>query len=121
MTHGRRNSGGLVYSTAQGRMCPGCSQPIAKCICRHVQVKPSSDGYARIRLETKGRKGKGVTVISGLPLDSEELLALGKELKQRCGSGGTIKDGQIEVQGDHRDVIAAELTKRGWKFKFWGG
>jgi translation initiation factor 1 len=46
---------------------------------------------------------------------------LGKELKQRCGSGGTIKDGQIEVQGDHRDVIAAELTKRGWKFKFWGG
>ena len=79
------------------------------------------DGIVRIGRETKGRKGKGVTIISGVPLDPPGLLALGKELKKRCGSGGTVKDGIIEIQGDHRDMLLEELQKRGWKVKRCGG
>jgi translation initiation factor 1 len=71
--------------------------------------------------ETKGRKGAGVTVVSGVPLASEALKALASELKARCGSGGTLKDGVIEIQGDHRDALLAELAKRGWTVKRAGG
>ncbi len=120
---GRRakDGGGLVYSTAHGRMCPACSKPIAECICRAAKSLPSSDGYARVRLDTKGRKGKGVTVITGLALAPAELSAFSKDLKQRCGSGGTVKEGQIEIQGDHRALVTEELQKRGWKYKLVGG
>lgn len=112
---------GLVYSTEHGRMCPDCSKPTAQCVC-HVPKKPvNSDGFARVRLDTKGRKGKGVTVISGLSLDPPALAAFLKEMKHRCGSGGTVKEGQIEIQGDHRTLVADELNKRGWKFKLVGG
>jgi len=116
-----KDGGGLVYSTAHGRMCPACAKPTAECTCRSAKSQPSPDGYARVRLETKGRKGKGVTVISGLALTPAELAAFGKELKQRCGSGGTVKDGQIEIQGDHRAQVTDELRKREWKFKLAGG
>ena len=71
--------------------------------------------------ETKGRKGAGVTVITGIPLDGDELKALAKELKNRCGSGGTVKDGTIEIQGDHRDGVLAELARRGFTAKRAGG
>lgn len=121
MKSGKRNAGGLVYSTAHGRMCPGCSKPVADCACRQLKAKPNRDGLVQIRLETKGRKGKGVTVIAGLALDSDDLLQFGKELKQRCGTGGTVKDGEIEIQGDHRALIAAELATRGLKHKIVGG
>ena len=71
--------------------------------------------------ETKGRKGAGVTVISGVPVAEEALKALAKELKARSGSGGTVKDGVIEIQGDHRDLLVEELAKRGFKAKRAGG
>lgn len=71
--------------------------------------------------QTKGRKGKGVTLITGLPLSEAELVELGADLKRRCGSGGTVKAGSIEIQGDHRDLIVAELTARGWQTRRTGG
>ena len=71
--------------------------------------------------QTKGRKGKGVTVVSGLSLSDAELAELGADLKRRCGSGGTVKAGVIEIQGDHRDAIVAELAARGWAAKRAGG
>jgi len=114
-------NGGLVYSTAFGRMCPACRQPVAECRCKKAQPAPKSDGIVRVRLETKGRKGKGVTVIAGVPLDAAALENLGKQLKQRCGSGGTVKDGVIEIQGDHRERVIEDLSKLGWTVKRTGG
>jgi translation initiation factor 1 len=110
-----------VYSTAHGRICPECGKPAPSCCCGKKNAGPGGDGIVRVGRETKGRKGKGVTIISGVPLDSPGLLALGKELKKRCGSGGTVKDGTIEIQGDHRDMLIEELQKRGWKVKRCGG
>ena len=71
--------------------------------------------------ETKGRKGKGVTLVSGGPLDGADLTRLGKELKKKCGSGGTVKNGIIEIQGDHRDQVVELLSGRGWTVKRAGG
>jgi translation initiation factor 1 len=75
----------------------------------------------RVGRETQGRAGKGVTVVSGLPLSPAEIEALAKQLKKRCGSGGTVRAGVIEIQGDHRDAIVAELVKLGWPAKKSGG
>jgi translation initiation factor 1 len=111
----------IVYSTEQGRMCPDCSQPIAQCLCRNQKAVPASDGIVRVGRETQGRKGKGVTVIMGLALSGDELKQLAKELKTRCGTGGTLKEDVIEIQGDHRDLIVAALQQRGWKVKRSGG
>ena len=97
-------------------MCPGCGQPVAACKCKQAAA-PVSDGIVRVRLETKGRKGKGVTVIGGVPLDANELVALSKQLKQHCGTGGTVKEGAIEVQGDHCNTVVEYLKKRGWNVK----
>ncbi len=111
----------LVYSTGHGRMCPECRRPEAACICRKAAAPPKGDGIVRVGRETKGRAGKGVTIITGVPLAGDALAALGTALKKRCGSGGTVKDGLIEIQGDHRDVLVEELTKRGYKVKKAGG
>lgn len=97
-------------------MCPGCGQPLAACTCKQA-LPPPTDGVVRVSLETKGRKGKGVTVIRGVPLAADELQTLCKQLKQRCGSGGTLKDDAIEVQGDHRSTVLDALSKFGWKLK----
>lgn len=103
-------------------MCPECGKPAAACECRSTKsVRPQGDGTVRVGRETKGRKGKGVTLISGVPLDETGLKELGKQLKARCGAGGTVKDGVIEIQGDHRDVVLGELKKRGWTVKLTGG
>lgn len=112
---------GIVYSTEHGRMCPSCGEPVAGCVCRQKSVIRAGDGIVRIGRETKGRKGKGVTVITGVPLDDPELKELGKELKAKCGSGGTVKDGIIEIQGDHRDALLEDLRNRGWVVKRTGG
>ncbi len=117
----KSSSSALVYSTAQGRICPECRQPVAACSCRRQRQAPASDGIVRIRRETKGRAGKGVTVITGVPLEGAALEQLGKRLKQRCGTGGTVKNGTIEIQGDHRDLILAELSPFGWTVKKAGG
>lgn len=110
-----------VYSTEYGRVCPTCNHALAACICSKKKYIATGDGIVRIGRETKGRKGKGVTKISGLSLDSTALQALGKELKKKCGSGGTVKEGIIEIQGDHRDLLLEELQKRGWRVKCCGG
>ena len=113
----------LVYSTeAGGRMCPDCGAPMAQCRCRQIQARaPATDGIVRVSHETKGRKGKGVTVVKGLALDAAALAALGKQLKTACGSGGTAKDGVIEIQGDHRELVIAALSKQGHTVKRAGG
>jgi translation initiation factor 1 len=85
---------------------------------------PSSskgDGNVRVGRESKGRKGKGVTVITGLPLDAVELATLAKELKAQCGAGGKVSDGVIEIQGEHRDRLVLALEARGYKAKKSGG
>lgn len=112
--------GGLVYSTDAGRHCPDCSRPVGECICGQPQV-PAGDGIARVRRESKGRGGKTVTTISGVPLAGEELKALATALKKRCGTGGALKDGVIEIQGDHVELLLGELTKQGFKAKKSGG
>ena len=115
-------SGGLVYSTDTGRMCPTCRQPVAQCTCKSATAAlPPTDGIVRVSLDTKGRKGKGVTVVKGVPLDAAALTQLGKQLKASCGSGGTVKDGVIEVQGDRRDTVIAALQKQGYTVKRAGG
>ena len=110
----------LVYSTDRGRICPGCGHPAGQCCCsKKGQAK--GDGIVRISRETKGRKGSGVSLISGLPLAGAELKKLAKQLKQRCGCGGSVKNGVIEIQGDHREVLKVELVKQGYKVKLAGG
>ena len=111
----------LVYSDQLGRICPGCHQPVQKCCCNKQPDRPKGDGIVRIQRETKGRKGKGVTLISGIPLAPDELKILAKSLKQKCGTGGTIKNGIIEIQGDHRDLLLTLLLEQGWKVKKAGG
>ncbi len=112
----------LVFSTA-ARVCGVCGWPADRCACSQTLVPrpPPGDGIVRVGRETKGRKGKGVTVVTGMPLAGEELAALAGRLKKRCGSGGTVRDGVIEVQGDHRDVLLSELAALGWKVKRSGG
>ena len=110
-----------VYSTEHGRICPGCGKPVAGCSCGRKKATPRGDGIVRIGRETKGRKGKGVTVITGVPLDTDGLLELAKKLKQRCGTGGTVKDGVIEIQGDQRETLVDLLTRQGFKVKTIGG
>lgn len=111
----------LVYSSESGRICPECSRPVAECVCRQNRGAPTGDGTVRIRRETKGRGGKTVTVVAGLPLDEAGIKALAGELKRRCGSGGTVSDGVVEIQGDHRELLLAELSRRGYRVKLAGG
>ena len=111
---------GLVYSTDSGRHCPDCSQPVDACTCKQTLI-PEGDGIARVRRESKGRGGKTVTTISGVPLAIDALQELASALKKRCGCGGSLKDGVIEIQGDHVELLIAELIKRGFKAKKSGG
>ena len=112
---------GVVYSTGVGRLCPACGRPLAACACASQAARPAGDGVVRVGRQTQGRKGKGVTVVSGVPLAGEALEELARELKKRCGSGGTLKDGVIEIQGDHRDAVIAVLAGRGWTVRRSGG
>jgi len=115
-----KNSG-LVYSTDHGRMCPACGKPIDQCVCSQNKPIAAGDGVVRVGRETKGRKGKGVTVISGVPLPESELKHLARELKARCGCGGTVKDDIIEIQGDLRDKLIEILQSKGYIVKRSGG
>lgn len=116
----------LVYSTETGRICPDCRKPAGQCRCRKARAKAQvsahpNDGVVRIGRETKGHGGKTVTVITGLALDAEGLKHLAKRLKVRCGTGGTIRDGSIVIQGDHRQVLLEEIKKAGFVAKIAGG
>ena len=112
---------GLVYSSEGGRMCPGCGRPLDDCGCGRIDSDRRGDGTVRVGRETKGRRGKAVTVVTGAPLDGPGLADLAKRLKNLCGAGGTVRNGVIEVQGDHRDRIVAELAGRGWTVRKSGG
>jgi translation initiation factor 1 len=114
----------IVYSTGIGAICAGCRRPVAQCVCKSAKGKPlrSDDArVVRVSRQTQGRAGKGVTVISGLPLSAMDLETLATELKRRCGSGGTVRDGLIEIQGEHRDRLVEELIKRGYPARRAGG
>jgi translation initiation factor 1 len=111
-----------------GGICPRCDKPHSQCRCRTEPTvptkavpQPPGDGIVRVGRETKGRRGKGVTLIWGLPLDDEGLRDLAAQLKNRCGTGGTVKDGRIEIQGDHRETVVSELEKLGYPVKRSGG
>ena len=108
---------GIVFSTDFGQMCPNCSKPIGQCSCKEDTELDTGDGIVRVRKSTKNRKGKAVTVIEGVPLTGGELKKLAKQLKNRCSSGGTIKERIIEIQGDHREILIMTLEKKGWKVK----
>jgi len=110
--------GGVVYSSDQGRMCPDCGKALASCVCKTLSKNAVlGDGNVRVGRATAGRKGNGVTTITGLPLPEAELLELARKLKARCGCGGTVKDGVVEIQGEHRDLLVTELQKLGYKAK----
>ena len=115
------SASGLVYSTDAGRMCPHCRQPAAACVCRQARAPLKADGVARVSRSSKGRGGKTVTLVSGLALDEVALAQLGKQLKATCGSGGTVKNGVIEVQGDHCEQVMQALLKQGHTAKRAGG
>lgn len=115
------SGGGLVYSTESGRMCPGCRLALADCICDQTRGVARGDGVVRVSRESKGRGGKSVTLVKGLALDALSLGQLGKQLRTACGSGGTVKDGVIEVQGNHCDTVTAALQALGHVVKRAGG
>jgi len=112
----------LVYSTDLGRLCPDCHQAMADCRCKALAAaaRPAGNGIARVSRESKGRGGKTVTLVRGLALDEAGLAALGKRLRSACGAGGAVKDGVVEIQGDHRDQVQARL-ERDYRVKRSGG
>ena len=116
-----RSNSRPVYSTELGRLCPQCQRPVAGCVCGKDRPAASGDGIVRIRRETKGRGGKAVSVVEGLPLAENDLKVLAKQLKKRCGVGGSVKDDCIEIQGDARELIKSELEKRGYTVVLAGG
>ena len=107
------HTGGLVYSTELGRTCPVCRRATAQCSCKSALTPVPTAGNVRVVVEKKGRGGKTVTVVRALPLDGAALLLLAKDLRNTCGSGGTVKDGMVELQGDHHDKVEAMLRTRG--------
>ena len=117
----------LVYSTDGGRVatCPTCGQPYKKCLCDQSSTQQTetkkSDGIVRIMRDRKHRGGKTVTVITGVPASNETITTLAQQLKKLCGSGGTVRDGVIEIQGDHCDKVQAKLSELGYKVKRAGG
>jgi translation initiation factor 1 len=116
-----KNLGALVYSTETGRTCPDCRKAIALCICKQAKTIADGDGIVRVSRETKGRGGKTATVAKGIQLEPDALTALSKKLKSACGSGGTVKDGVVEIQGDHVEKVMAILQADGFKVKRAGG
>lgn len=117
-----RDQNPTVYSTETGRHCPKCGKPLAQCACnKKAPARPATDGVVRIFRESKGRKGKTVTLITGLALPQAALRDLLTEFKRKCGTGGALKDGVLEIQGDHRDVLLEALQQHGIKAKKAGG
>lgn len=120
----RRSNSTRVWSSDGGRLCTSCGQPKTECECwakQSQKIDRSGDGIIRVSRETKGRKGKGVTLITGLQMTEKEMKALAKELKKKCGTGGTVANGRIEIQGEQRDKLVDLLTKKGFNVKRVGG
>ena len=118
----KKDNSGLVYSTAFGRMCPSCGAPYEQCICKRNQSnKHGGDGIVRVKREIKGRKGKTVTTITGIPWNKPQLEKTASELKKQLGTGGSCKEGVIIIQGDHRKQVARLLQTKGFTVKQAGG
>jgi translation initiation factor 1 len=118
------NQNPTVFSTEFGRMCSKCGKPSNNCVCKKVEnISPrkNADNIVRLFIDRKGRGGKSVTIIDGLPYSSEQLKDLAKSIKRQCGTGGAIKEGKIEIQGDVRDLILPMLQKLGLVVKKAGG
>jgi len=113
--------GRLVYSTDGGRFCPQCRRPVADCVCGDSRPAGTGDGIVRLHRETKGRGGRAVTLIVGLPLAKDDLKVLASQLKKKCGVGGATKGANIEIQGDQRHVLKPELERLGYRVKISGG
>ena len=112
----------LVYSTDHGRICDKCQKPSKDCICKQKKLaEVKGKGAVRVRRETKGRGGKTVTTISDLAVNKMQLLSMLADLKKTCGAGGTLKDGVIEIQGDHCDKALEYLAEKGFSAKRAGG
>ena len=128
-TNKTMNDNRLVYSTETGRICPACGKPVSACSCKKKKTAKAhkqpaiypKDGTIRIQREVKGRKGKTVTTIFGVPLENGELRNFAKALKCRCGAGGSVKDGVIVIQGNHRQTLLDEIRKHGYTAKLAGG
>ena len=110
-----------VYSTDGGRLCPQCQRQLVKCVCGSAGPLAAGDDFVRIRRETKGRGGKAVTVIAGIPEHPDTLKTLCKQLKKRCGVGGAVKGDIIEIQGEQRAVCQEHLERMGYQVKLSGG
>ena len=117
----KRPASRLVYSTATGRLCPQCQRAVAACVCGQDRPAVSGDGVVRLHRESKGRGGKVVTIVRGLPLAGAELKTLARELKKKCGVGGALKGATVEIQGDCRELLQQELENRGYTVKRSGG
>jgi translation initiation factor 1 len=118
---GAGNASRLVYTTDSGNVCTACGKRLDRCACSVKPALPTGDGIVRVGRSTAGRKGKGMTVVTGIPLDERRLKQLARALKRKCGSGGTVKAGTIEIQGDHRETLTAALKARGYAVKRTGG
>lgn len=123
------NESRLVYSTDGGRICPECGRQVSACSCRKKKTVKADkrktghpeDGVIRVQREVKGRKGKTVTAVYGVPLEGEELQKFTQILKRRCGAGGSVKDGVVVIQGDHRQTLLDEIRKQGYPARPAGG
>jgi translation initiation factor 1 len=111
----------LVYTSGSVAHCPGCQRLTSACVCAGPRAAPPRPSVVRVARETSGRSGKAVTVITGLALAAAELDSLATLLKRRCGAGGTVREDRIEIQGEHRDRLVAELSARGYTVKRAGG
>jgi translation initiation factor 1 len=109
-----------VYSTDKGKLCPACAEKLSQCRCRQENI-PDTDGIVRLQRQVKGRNGKPVVLITGLPLAAADLKVLAKKLKSICGVGGSIDAGTIIIQGDKRDRLRLELESMGYRVKLSGG
>ncbi len=117
----KQKTKGLVYSTETGRACRGCGCPVKQCCCSQEKTPQQGDGVVRVSRQTKGRKGSGVSLVTGVGLGEAELKKLARQLKVKCGSGGAVKNGVIEIQGDQREFLVDALTKLGFRAKLSGG
>lgn len=121
MKHSRNDRSRLVYSTdgSHAQACPDCGNH--PCRCAKPDSLPPAQQAPRVRREIKGRGGKTVTVIYDLEIEGDALQALARELKQACATGGTVKGGTVELQGDHRDRVVARLIELGYRARAAGG
>ena len=117
----KQKTKGMVYSTEAGQTCPGCGHPVKQCCCSKEKSRQQGDGVVRVSWQTKSRKGSGVCLLTGVELGEAELKKLAKHLKKKGGAGGAVKNGVIEIQGDHRQVLVDTLLHWGFEAKLAGG